>query len=238
MHTSLNFNMQESAILVADSHYNIKNNQLDIILDKILKNEIKTNQIFLLGDIIDFISGESKYFIGINKKVIDKINKLSLVKEIYYLEGNHDYNLKKLFKNVKVVSIKEQPMIGVLNKKSVAMSHGDNFSNKSYIFYTKIIRNTYLLKFLNKIDFFYFISKKIEESLLNKNICRKMSNFNNIAIRRLKEYNQNIVIEGHYHQNFKILKDNKTYINAPSLVCSGAYLQVIKGAIIERKLNY
>ncbi len=70
--------------------------------------EITTTQLFLMGDMFDFISGESKYFIKRNQKLIDIINELSKSMEVIYLEGNHDYNMQNLFPLVKVYQRENQ----------------------------------------------------------------------------------------------------------------------------------
>lgn len=219
-------NIQESAIFIADSHFNKKNQQFLIFLEKLEKEEIQTSQLFLMGDMIDFISGESKYFIQENQKVITLLNKLSSSIEIVYLEGNHDYNLKSLFPNILVVKRENQPLLAQYKNKTIALSHGDNFINWQYDLYCKVIRNPILLKFLNLIDFNYFISLKIEEALLKKNICHKMNTFENLVKRRVSFYSSDIIIEGHYHQGGTYNIDNKTYINIPSLCCDEKYIRL------------
>ena len=62
--------IKNDAIFVADSHFNQKNKELLSLLKKIESNDIVTSQLFLMGDIFDFISGESRYFIKQNQEVI------------------------------------------------------------------------------------------------------------------------------------------------------------------------
>jgi UDP-2,3-diacylglucosamine hydrolase len=217
-------NIKQEAIFIADSHYNQKNNQFLTFLKKLESKEIKTSQLFLMGDMIDFISGESKYFIKQNSDVINLLNKLSNDIEIIYLEGNHDYNLKSLFSNIKVIKRENQPLLAKFDNKTISLSHGDNFINWKYDLFCKIIRNTLFLKFMNLIDINYFISKKIENTLVNKNICHKMNNFKHIVSKRLDNYNTDIVIEGHYHQGDIYNIDSKKYINIPSLCCQNKYI--------------
>lgn len=217
--------IKNNSIFVADSHYSDNNEQFLTFLENIINKKVETSQLFFMGDMFDFISGESKYFVLKNKKLIDIINELSNTIEIVYLEGNHDYNMQKLFPKVKVYKREQQPVFAKYNDKSVALSHGDNFINWKYDLYCSIIRNTYLLKFLNFIDINYFISKKIEEALLKKNICHKMTNYENIVKRRMKSYTSDIVIEGHYHQGESFVINNKKYVNIPSLCCSFKYLR-------------
>ena len=216
-------NLKVGAIFVADSHYSEKNLEFLIFLEKLKNREIKTTQLFLMGDIFDFISEESNYFIKINQDLIDIINYLSNEIEIIYLEGNHDFNLKSLFPNVKVFSREEQPIKGKFKDKSISFAHGDIFTPKSYDIYCKIIRNPRFMNFLNSIDIFNIISKIVYKKLMKKEICSQMESFGSFARKRLKSYSSDYVIEGHFHQGKIAIFDNKTYVNIPSLCCSKKY---------------
>ena len=219
--------IKEGSIFVADSHFNEKNRELLTFLQKVESKEIITSQLFLMGDMIDFISGESRYFIKQNYQVIELLNKLSKDIQIVYLEGNHDYNLKSIFPNINVIKRENQPLLAKLeNNQTISLSHGDNFINWKYDLYCKIIRNTFFLQFMNLIDINFFISKKIENTLVNKNICHKMNNFKQIVEKRIKNYNTDIVIEGHYHQGDIYNINNKKYINIPSLCCQKEYVKI------------
>jgi UDP-2,3-diacylglucosamine hydrolase len=216
--------IKQGAIFVADSHYNQKNKQFLVFLQKLDNKEIITTQLFLMGDMIDFISGESRYFVKQNSDVINLINKLSNEIEIIYLEGNHDYNLKKLFPKVKVIKRENQPLLTKFKNKTISLSHGDNFINWKYDLYCKFIRNTIFLRFMNFIDINFFISKKIENALVKKNICHKMQNYEQLVKKRLTNYHTDIVIEGHYHQGDTYIIDDKKYVNVPSLCCQNKYV--------------
>ena len=219
--------IKNEAIFVADAHYNEKNIEFLIFLKKIESKEILCSQLFLMGDMIDFISGESRYFIKQNYQVIELLNKLSKNIQIVYLEGNHDYNLKSIFPNINVIKRENQPLLAKLeNNQTISLSHGDNFINWKYDLYCKIIRNTFFLQFMNLIDINFFISKKIENTLVNKNICHKMNNFKQIVEKRIKNYNTDIVIEGHYHQGDIYNINNKKYVNIPSLCCQKEYVKI------------
>lgn len=216
-------NLQKGAIFVADSHYNEKNQEFLVFLKKLQDKTIQTTQLFLMGDIFDFISGESKYFIKRNQELIDIINHLSKYIQIIYLEGNHDYNMEVLFPGIIVIKREKQPLDILYKEEIVSLSHGDNFTPWHYNLYCKVIRNHSLLVFLNMIDFNNFISKKIYYSLQKKSICSVMKDFDSFAKKRLKNYKSKLVIEGHFHQG-KIFKDeNQTYVNIPSLCCNKKY---------------
>lgn len=219
--------IKNDAIFVADAHFNKKNREFLTFLKKVESNEIITKQLFLMGDIFDFISGESIYFIKQNSVAIELLNKLSKDIEIIYLEGNHDYNLKSIFPKIEVIKRENQPLLAKLNDKTIALSHGDNFINWKYDLYCKFIRNTIFLRFMNFIDINFFISKKIEEALVKKNICHTIRNFEEIVSKRVKNYDADIIIEGHYHQGNSYFLDEKMYINIPSLCCQKEYIKII-----------
>ncbi|MFA7084001.1 MAG: UDP-2,3-diacylglucosamine diphosphatase [Arcobacteraceae bacterium] len=230
-------NIKQNAIFVADAHFNIKRNELSVFLDLIEQKKINPPQLFLMGDMFDFLTQESFYFVKQNSTIIKRLNNLSKEIEIIYLEGNHDYNLEKLFPNIEVISREKQPLKAYLNKEEIALSHGDNFTPTSYNIYCKIIRNKPLLKFLNAIDFNHWLSCKIDKALTKKNICHEFKNFEELVERRLKNYKTNTVIEGHFHQGKEYTLDKKRYVNVPSLFCSKAYMVLEEGKFITQYLT-
>lgn len=233
----MSLNIKENAIFIADSHYNENRAILFDFLKKVQSKDIQTTQLFLMGDMFDFICSQGSYFVNKNRDVIDILNELSKSIEIIYLEGNHDYNLQVLFPNIKVYSRAMQPVFATFGDKSVALTHGDLFINKSYDIYCKIIRNGFLLTFLNLIDFNNWLTKKINNFLSSKNICHKIDNFENLVKRRIENFDNDIVIEGHYHQGEEFEFGNKKYINIPSLFCSKKY-SVVKNNTISNMAFY
>ena len=220
--------LKDSSIFIADSHYNDSRDILYTLLNKINNKEVKTTQIFLMGDMFDFLSDEIEYFKNLNNNVISLINQLSLTIDIIYLEGNHDFNLSNTFPNLKIISREIQPLRVNHNSKQISIAHGDIFTPLSYNIYTQIIRNHYFLKFLNFIDFNNWLSKKVENSLKNKNICHKIEDYNLFIEKRIENYSTDIVIEGHFHQG----NISDKYINVPSLCCDNRYLTFINNKFI------
>lgn len=229
----MSLNIYENAIFVADSHFNEQRNELAVFLEKLQNSSIKTSQLFLMGDMFDFLAGDCKYFIKRNQNVINLINELSKTIEIIYLEGNHDYNLEIIFPNVKIISRNAQPLFATYNDQTVALSHGDIFVNdKFYDIYCGIIRNRPLLKFLNMLDIGYWMSKKIYYALMPKKICRTIGHFESIVKNRIKHYNNDIIIEGHFHQGNEYVIENQRYKNISSLTCSKEYTVLQNGSFI------
>ena len=232
----MSFILKDEAIFIADSHYNKKNQEFKIILEKIKNSEIFCSQIFLMGDNFDFLSNEIKYFKNRNKDIIELLNTLSNSFEIFYLEGNHDYNLSKIFPNIKIIKREKQPLLLKYEDKKIALSHGDNFINWHYNLYCKIIRNSYFLYFLNFLDINFFISKKIEQALENKNICHNLNYFEELVNKRVKNYTEDIVIEGHYHQAKSYKIGNQEYINIPSLCCQKSFTRFKNKTFLNENL--
>ncbi len=216
--------LKKGAILIADAHYPNHNNSLIDILKALDSGKLKSSQLILMGDIFDLLVGGSTYLKKLFKTEIELIDKLAKNIEVIYIEGNHDFNLKPLFKNVKIFTIEQQPAIFKYDNKRVALSHGDRYEMKlSYKIYTKLIRNPIILKLLPE-----FIAKNKLTNMSNKKICKKINNFNNLAKRIAKNYKADIVIEGHYHQG--VIIDN--YVSLPSLACSGK-VGVFNGESVE-----
>ncbi|AXX91727.1 UDP-2,3-diacylglucosamine hydrolase [Malaciobacter molluscorum LMG 25693] len=231
------FELKENSLFVADSHYNEKNKQFLIFLEKLKSKEIECKQLILMGDMFDFISSESKYFVKRNQKLLDIINELSNDIDILYFEGNHDYNMQPLFKNVKVIKREKQPLLLNYKNKKIAICHGDIFTPKSYDIYCKVIRNHYLLIFLNMLDIKNFISKKIYYALIKKIICFDFKEFETLALKRSRNFDADIIVEGHFHQGKQYTFGNKRYINIPSLCCSQEYSILKDEQFIKIKLN-
>lgn len=226
--------IQESAIFVADSHFNQQRDAFYLFLEQLNNNTITTTQLFLMGDMFEFITQESHYFVEQNRKVITLLNELSLRIEIIYLEGNHDYNLEKLFPKIAVITRKNQPLMAQYQQQTVALSHGDNFTPFFYNLYCAIIRNKPLLLFLNAIDFNHWLSKRIDKALSAKNICHTFTHFEKWVEKRLEHYDADVIIEGHFHQGKEFVFTDKRYINVPSLFCSKEYVVLHNNQFIKK----
>ena len=220
-------NIKENAIFVADSHYNNQRKELKTFLLKLQNKDLETSQLFLVGDIFDFLSSNLSYSVKVNKEIIEIINSLSLKIEIFYFEGNHDFNLKALFPNLSVFPREQQPVYFAYKDFKVALAHGDIFGDKSYDTFCNIIRSNIFTKTINIFDFGNLFLKYLYNKLLKKDICCTLDYFQNMVKERIKYYNNtDIIIEGHYHQNKDFIINNKQYLNIPSLCCSKEYIRL------------
>ncbi len=213
-------NIKNNAFIIADAHYdNTRTDFCDFL--EYIKSQ-KPSQVILLGDIFSLLIGGIKNSIEDNKEMVKKIDDLGLETEIVYFEGNHDFNLDNIFKNVKI--IKNQPIMANFYGKNIAISHGDIFLP----FFTKIALKTLrfkstimLLNCLNLI-FFNLIYKNICNQQKLKKIYKKLNNFDEIVKKRINNYktyflkkslNIDYIIEGHFHQGYEKNYNNIEYIN-------------------------
>ncbi len=221
--------LKDGAIFVADVHYHLGVREE---FEKFLR-EFEANQLVLMGDIFDLLVGEVEYTIKQNQKIIDLLNDLSQKIPIIYMEGNHDFQLKKLFPNILICSFEDQPLLCSYHGKIVALSHGDKYSEKKYDLYTKLIRNKIILKILNKLDKHssYAISKKILQSQINKRFCKKRDNFKLFAKQKLKNYDIthnrfDLICEGHHHIDREFLFGTRKYKFFASFACKSDYYRI------------
>jgi len=207
--------LKEGAIFIADAHYPNHSKELITLLESINSSKLQTPQLFLMGDIFDLLVGNSPYLKERFSKDIELIEQIATKIEVFYIEGNHDFNLKPLFKNTKIIPISKQPLILKDQNKTIAISHGDKFNTTLlYKIYTKFIRNPFIIKLIPQI----YAKKKIEK-MSKKNICKKIKNFENTILNIKKYYSSNLIIEGHFHQGIK----SKNYISLPSFACDKMY---------------
>ena len=224
--------IKEGAFFVADAHVNEKRDELYYFLEQIRNSTLNPSQLFLMGDIFDLLVGGVKYTQKTNQKYIDLINEISKKTETFYFEGNHDFNLKKLFSKVKVFSYNEQPVLFDMNDKKVLLLHGDKAAPFSYVLYTSIIRSKLFLSFVSLFDNISngFISKKIISSQYDKKLCKHIDNFKSIVLKRVEKLTNKdikVILEGHFHQDIQInLKKEKKYINIPSFACNKSFIIV------------
>ena len=222
--------IKEGAIFISDAHENENRKEFLKFLQKVDKGEIKTPQLFLMGDLFDFLTFEAKYTLKFFHEEIQLINKISQNIEVIYVEGNHDFNLQKIFPFAKVYPLKKQPIKVKYKNQFGLISHGDVYSDWIYTLSHKIFRNDFLIKILHIIN-----GDKLSANYLKKaskkQICKKIPFFKNIIKQKLLLYDIGLseidfILEGHYHQGV-IFDDMKPlYINLHSYGCDKKYLQI------------
>ncbi len=220
--------IKENALFIADSHYPHHGDSFLKLLQKLENEELKTPQLFLMGDNFDLLFGYNDYIKTFSNVAITLLQKLSKKLEIHYFEGNHDFCLKELFPDMKVYSREVQPLMFTLGDKKVAISHGDKYvTGIGYDLYCSILRNKITLMLLRPFE--ETLTDHRMKKLSKKNICHEFQGFEKRVEEILENYTDaDIVIEGHFHQAKVIDK----YISLPSLACQGQ-VAVVRGGEIE-----
>ncbi|WP_297941081.1 UDP-2,3-diacylglucosamine diphosphatase [uncultured Campylobacter sp.] len=232
--------VKSGAIFIADSHENENRENFWHFLCALKSGEIKTPQLFLMGDMFDFLAGECEFFVKFYERYVRAIDELGEKMEIYYFEGNHDFNLAPLFKNVKSYPIGAQPVkFATECGQSVLIAHGDIFLPFVAKYALRFLRVKVFLKTMNFFDKFlnFRLSKQILNKLKRKILDYKIPNFKNLVEAKMRRYNvfyeADVVIEGHYHQGEQYTIGKQKYINIPSFACEQSYFVVEYGQNIK-----
>lgn len=232
--------VKSGAIFIADSHENENRENFWYFLCALKSGEIKTPQLFLMGDMFDFLAGECEFFVKFYERYVRAIDELGEKMEIYYFEGNHDFNLAPLFKNVKAYPIGAQPVKFASEcGQSVLIAHGDIFLPFVAKYALRFLRVKWFLKTMNFFDKFlnFRLSKQILNKLKRKILDYKIPNFKNLVEAKMRRYNAfyeaDVVIEGHYHQGEQYTIGKQKYINIPSFACEQSYFVVEYGQNIK-----
>lgn len=242
--------LKKDALILADAHENEYRKYFYDFLLLLKKDELSTSQLFLMGDIFDLAVYdilESHSFLA---PYIELLEGLAKKIDIYYLEGNHDFNLGAFFKNIRVYTIKNQPLLcfyrpsldlflkpkkpdfkkmKFFKSTILALAHGDNklcFYQNSFL----LLRNKYILKgliFINKLLKGRILAF-IKERQYKKNLFKKIKDFEKIAEKRSSLYEGvDVIIEGHYHQDYKIYEKKQIkYFNLKSFAYKGTFYRV------------
>lgn len=220
--------LNPDALFIADSHYN-KANATAIVDYLHTLTFCPPSQIFLMGDIAQVLVGNLKSSIEANMPLLQALNRLKDT-QIFWLEGNHDFALKaiykhKLLENTTFIPRSAQPLRVEFEGKKYLLAHGDLFLSWRYSAYINVMRKStplfWLIDFLSSGE----IYEEMEEKLYMKNIrkhnfhffefsCKRIASYQKYALK--KGYDFDGIIEGHFHIGKKIQIKGIEYIALPA----------------------
>uniref|UniRef100_UPI002603CC88 UDP-2,3-diacylglucosamine diphosphatase n=1 Tax=uncultured Campylobacter sp. TaxID=218934 RepID=UPI002603CC88 len=195
--------IKPGAIFIGDAHAGASRPQFLKFLRALRSAQSLPPQIFMMGDMFDFLANTT-YVRRFYEEEIALINELSQKCEIFYFEGNHDFNLREIFPCAKVYPNAAQPVKFICESgEAVQIAHGDLFLPRLTQLALLSLRNRAFLKFMDLLDraLKFKISKMILKSQEGKNLYKKMPNFKDIIAPKIDFYAANLIIEGHYHQD-------------------------------------
>ncbi len=226
---SHNLLIKEGAFVISDAHYSHLRPELLDLIQAIHSHKLRPTQLILMGDVFDALFGYVETTCENNAQMIELINAISQEIEVIYLEGNHDFNLYKIFPSCKIYPMHKQPVTCTFGTKKIVLAHGDFDGDFAYKLYTSLIRSKTIVKILNVIDklFNHSILKKIDAHLGKKDDCKEFTGFRDfIASRDLQMYACDYFIEGHFHQNIAFDFEKFSYINLGAFACNQRYFIV------------
>lgn len=87
--------LMDNAVLVADAHADFNRREFLDFLRKIYNGEIVASQLIMLGDMFDFYAPQCDFSARFAAPYLNLIAQISKKIPVFYIEGNHDFCLKK-----------------------------------------------------------------------------------------------------------------------------------------------
>jgi UDP-2,3-diacylglucosamine hydrolase len=149
---------------ISDVHVKIAGDQAEELLLAFLRNpDVQSSDvIFLLGDIFDLMIGPLSQYFARFQPYFDEIKKLLKDgKRICYVEGNHDFHLRELYKKFfKVNSDLDSSLFSMASffeftdaGKKIYFAHGDDIelNNPSYKIFKAVVTSPPLRFYANNL---------------------------------------------------------------------------------------
>jgi UDP-2,3-diacylglucosamine hydrolase len=134
----------DRAIFLSDAHLNQDDLHTRNFLSLVEKAAAEGIPLFLLGDIFDLWFGSPGLTFRFQKPVIERLQELRRGGlQLYYVEGNRDFYLKKTHEGSTFDAVSEGEMRAVVGSRSVYLSHGDtvNRADLTYRFWKALSKN-------------------------------------------------------------------------------------------------
>lgn len=213
--------------VTSDIHVRDNHPQSVSYLENFLINPLVQNSdyIIFLGDIFDLMVGPKYQYIQEFHFFFDKVKKLANAgKKVIYIEGNHDFHVKEVFKQL------NSPNIEVLSDcyelvdqgKRLRFEHGDELDlyNTSYQRWKKIYSSRFM-GFLLKYIFPYKMIRAVGNAASQKSKKKGSRKFSLEKEKQkyrdnFKTYSQkdgDIFIMGHTHIQDEYEYEGKVYLN-------------------------
>lgn len=171
---------------ISDVHVKQSGDDAEKLLLDFLNNPYvkECDGIFLLGDIFDLMIGPHSQYFARFSNYFETLKKfIESGKKIYYVEGNHDFHIKKLYKNFFKVHHQLNKENFKMDKefiiedggKKIHLSHGDDveIDNFNYRVFKNVVTSFPLKIYANNLMPYFLITKVGEKS---SEVSRKKNN--------------------------------------------------------------
>ena len=195
--------LNEDTIIIADFHidlYDIRFKYIKKFFEEIVSN---FKNIIILGDFFEFFYSFPEVIPNGYLDLIFLLKKFSKNRKIYFIEGNHDFNLRNFFN---ITTFPERFFFEFNNEKYLAI-HGDtvDINDRKYQYLRKFLRSV-VAKFLmdNLPPYIVIKIAKHLSSSSEKYLRKKMdSNYFKNFFKKSKILNEDFkyLLSGHFHIN-------------------------------------
>ncbi len=223
--------------VISDVHLRDPHDELTEKFISTLNSIGKTDTLFLLGDIFDFIAASSPFFFKLWDNVFFTFRQLKRQGiKVYFIEGNHDFgfeHFKSDFLNScfteygDFIAEFDHPLLG-----HVRLQHGDNVvCKKNYLAFRLLVKNKWFQKLASLVCpgfFMHIIFSRYAKLSRKKDQYRRLEDdFLHVCLQ--KEFKKNssprVFIIGHIH----VLKDetinhHTRFLSGPDWPTSPSYL--------------
>ncbi len=205
------FIFEDNIVVISDFHLKLNDDRIPIVekfFDEILVNY---EVIIIAGDFFDFFYYFPKIFPEGYLDILYKLKLFAKKKKIFYIEGNHDFNLNNFF-NIMTI---EEKLFFKINNRIIRIVHGDTIdkSDKKYRFLRRFLRSIFAKFLMDNLPPYIVlqIAKKLSSS--SEKYLRKKDDKN-----YFKDFFKNsdiinedfhVLISGHFHVNDEFEVNNK-----------------------------
>jgi UDP-2,3-diacylglucosamine hydrolase len=233
---------------ISDVHIKSPFDEADQLLQLFLDHQMvqSSQMVFLLGDIFDLMVGPHEEYFTMYAHLFQKIDHLiSHGVQVFYVEGNHDLHLRKLFHSKwsgHQFVISQNPIIKTIDDKKYYFSHGDEHEvdNVTYQRYIKTLRTLpfrFLAEHVLSFSLLNYFGKKASEKSRKRgakyfNSEQVRNRFRSGLIKKTSgEYD--FVIGGHSH-----VKDEYNYLNGRGVYLNNGFALNTKSFIYIENHNH
>lgn len=243
--------------VISDVHVKHPGDNAEKLLLTFLRNdEVRSSDaIFLIGDIFDLMVGPHSQYFSRFQEYFTEIKKLIKEKKhIYYVEGNHDFHLKNLYKKFFEVHKDldssyfhmDKEFIVNSNDKKIHLSHGDDIEieNFNYRLFKGFVTSIPLTIYANHFMPYFLITKVGEASsqASRKRNNKRYSTESDLSpvkdkFRRSVELfcqkeHYDIIVCGHSHvKDLYVSSNNFVYVNNGYAQHTKTYITIENGNV-------
>lgn len=235
-------------VAIGDLHItNQKSDGFKVLNSFLNSDSVKSaDHIVFLGDIFDLMVGNHcEYFKKFDFFFISIANLIRTEKEVHYLDGNHDFHLKKLFeKFISDYQLDREKFhyhcdaFSIKGVPQIYFGHGDEleYYNLKYQIYTRFIRSAVMGFLISVVPYFIIVwiggfSSKASRKRGAKKIYviggkERAEKFKSTCLRFLEISEFKKIICGHSHFEADEKIGNKQYLNAGHSSRNGKFIVI------------